>query len=413
MVHISDKITLKKVHELKPYDRNNKQHPDAQVEKLALSIQTFGFRVPIIIDDHDLIIAGHGRLLAAKKLGLDEVPCIVADNLTTDQIKAFRIMDNKSAVSEFEEHNLKLELEELQLAGFDMTLTGFDSSELQDVGVGVPSEVVEVEAEDAETVKTEIQDGDVFTIGKHRLMCGDSTDYQLVWEKLCKKEKIDMCFTDPPYNTGMTAKGNNGSTRLNHMFDDSFTDEEWDLFIDKFTSVYYSILKDNSVAYVCLDWRRNHELIPKLKKNGFHLSNVIVWDKVVHGLGSDYKYTYELINVCKKGKLSLNTHQGEREYSDVWHIQRKMGKDEDHATKKPIELCARAIRHVTADSVVDLFGGSGSTMVACEQLNRTCYMMELDPRYCSVILRRMRKLNPNIEIKCENRDFKLEEELND
>ena len=152
MVHISDKITLKKVHELKPYDRNNKQHPDAQVEKLALSIQTFGFRVPIIIDDHDLIIAGHGRLLAAKKLGLDEVPCIVADNLTTDQIKAFRIMDNKSAVSEFEEHNLKLELEELQLAGFDMTLTGFDSSELQDVGVGVPSEVVEVEAEDAETV---------------------------------------------------------------------------------------------------------------------------------------------------------------------------------------------------------------------------------------------------------------------
>ncbi len=110
MVHISDKITLKKVHELKPYDRNNKQHPDAQVEKLALSIQTFGFRVPIIIDDHDLIIAGHGRLLAAKKLGLDEVPCIVADNLTTDQIKAFRIMDNKSAVSEFEEHNLKLEL---------------------------------------------------------------------------------------------------------------------------------------------------------------------------------------------------------------------------------------------------------------------------------------------------------------
>ena len=205
-----------------------------------------------------------------------------------------------------------------------------------------------------------------------------------------------------------------GSTWLTHFFNDSYTDEEWEKFMKDFCEQAYKLLKENAVAYICLDRRRNYQLIPHIK-NHFKLSNTIVWDKVVHGLGSDYKYTYELINVCKKWDPELNTHQGDREYQDVRHIQRKIWKDEDHATKKPIELCARAIRHASKkwDSVLDLFGGSGSTLIACEQLERKCYMMELDPKYCEVIIKRFHNLNPNAEIKCLNRKIDIQEILND
>ena len=210
----------------------------------------------------------------------------------------------------------------------------------------------------------------------------------------------DMVFTDPPYNTGMWEK-NSGSTWLNHMFNDNYTDEEWGKFMQSFVSIYNECMKDNTVCYMCLDRRRNHELIPYIKKY-FHLSNIIVRDKVVHGLWSDYKYTYELINVCKKWKPVIDTHQWEdREYSDVWHIQRKMGKDEDHATKKPIEIINRALRHASKnnDIILDLFWWSWSTMVACHQLERKCYMQEFDPKYCQVIIDRMIKIDPTLEIK--------------
>ena len=142
--------------------------------------------------------------------------------------------------------------------------------------------------------------------------------------------------------------------------------------------------------FICLDWRRSHELVPHIKER-WKFSNLIIWDKIVHGLGSDYKYTHEFIHVCKKGKPKAATNrEGDREYQDVWRIQRKIGKDEDHATKKPIELCERGIRHGSKykDKVLDLFGGSGSTLIASEKNNRYCYMMELDPKYCDVIIKR-------------------------
>jgi DNA modification methylase len=233
-------------------------------------------------------------------------------------------------------------------------------------------------------------------------MCGDSTDRATV-EALMDGEKADMVFTDPPYNTGMTAetkkgqggtlwKGNKkgGSAWLSHMFNDSYTDEEWQSFMDGFCSSYDNASKENSFIYVCLDWRRSHELVPHLKSR-WKFSNLIIWDKQVHGLGSDYKYTHEFIHVCKKGKPEAAANrEGDREYQDVWRIQRKMGRDDDHATKKPIELCERAIRHASKykNVVLDLFGGSGSTLIACEKNNRNCRMMELDPKYCDVIIKR-------------------------
>lgn len=232
-------------------------------------------------------------------------------------------------------------------------------------------------------------------------MCGDSTDAETV-SRLMNGAHADMVFTDPPYNTGMKPKKTR-STWLSGFFDDTFTDEEWERFMAQLCARYFEIMKDDTVAYICLDWRRNHELVPHIKKY-FELSNIIVWDKIVHGLGSDYKYTYELLNVCKKGKPKMNTHQGDKEYQDIWHIQRKIGRDEDHTTKKPIELVARALRHSAPKNglVVDLFGGSGSTLIACEQLGRTCYTMELDPHYCDVIIKRWENLTEQKAVKIQN-----------
>lgn len=304
---------------------------------------------------------------------------------------------------------VNFELSQLDNGAELLALTGQTDEELSklldSVGAMGESDPAEDEAPEVDEQNPPVSKmGEIYQLGRHRLMCGDSTDFGTVSD-LMDGKLADMVFTDPPYNTGMTGESQGDNTlwrgdgkkregaRLNHMFNDSYTPEQWQQFMHDFISNYYMLMKDNSVAYICLDWRRNYELIPHIKEH-FALSNVIVWDKVVHGLGSDYKYTYELINVCKKGSVTLDTHDWpEAEYSDVWHIQRKIGRDEDHATKKPQELCERAIRHASKrnDLVVDLFGGSGSTLIACESLDRTCYMMELDPKYCDVIRKRYAK----------------------
>lgn len=240
--------------------------------------------------------------------------------------------------------------------------------------------------------------GDVWILGEHRLMCGDSTDDDNI-NKLLRGGLVDMVLTDPPYNTGMVAKEDH-SARLSGMFNDFFTEEEWQKFMNDFLKVCYKNLKFDSVAYIFLDWRRSYELIPHIKKY-FNFSNLIIWDKIVHGLGSDYKYTYELIHVCKKGKPIIKNRNGDREYQDVWRIQRKIGRDEEHATKKPIELLKRCINHGSNEKeiILDIFGGSGSTLLACEQLNRKCYMMELDPHYCDIIIYRWEKMTGKVAVK--------------
>ena len=371
-----------KLEQIKPYERNPRKNDDA-VKYVKQSIKEFGFKVPIVLDKDNVIVAGHTRYKASKELGLKEVPCIHADDLNGEQIKAFRLADNKvSEFAEWDDSLLNLELDSLEM---DMTDFGFLDSVFEEE----QKEIIEDEV--SEDVEPLCKLGDVWQLGNHRLMCGDATNENDV-EKLTGGVQIDLVFTDPPYNTGMV-KNNNHSTRLSGMFNDSYTDEEWENFMESFCKMYNTKLKENGVAYICLDWRRNYQLIPHIKKY-FKLSNTIVWDKVVHGLGSDYKYTYELINVCKKGNPIINSHQGDKEYQDVWHIQRKIGKDEEHATKKPLELCGRAIKHASKekDLVLDLFGGSGSTLIACEQLNRKCYMMELDPHYCDVIINRWETL---------------------
>jgi DNA modification methylase len=399
--------------ELEPFQGDLKTLDKEAFEKLRKDILDLGFSEPISVwqhEGHNYILNGHQRLRTLKVLietegySCAKIPVNLVDATDIKQAK-MKVLALASAFGRVESQGLyefmtdagitmeeletSINFQELPMESFKMEF--FDDN------------TVDPQCDEEETpeppVEPKTKRGDVYKLGECRLVCGDATSVDDV-EKLMRNEKADVVFTDPPYNTGMGSKEpkksggpKGGSTRLSHMFDDSFTDEEWQSLMQGFCANYWLAMKDNAVAYICLDWRRNHELVPHIK-NHFKLSNVIVWDKMVHDLGSDYKYTYELINVCKKGNPSMDTHQGDdREYSDVWHIQRKMGRDEEHATKKPIELVERAMRHSSkkGDLVLDLFGGSGSTMIAAVKNGRRCNMMEMDPKYCDVIVARWEK----------------------
>jgi DNA modification methylase len=322
-------------------------------------------------------------MLAALENGWSHAPVDYQDYENEEQEYADLTADN--AIASWSELDLSgINADIGDIGPFDLEFLG-----LRDFEVTVEDKLDPQSDEDSvpEHVEPRTKLGDIYQLGRHRLMCGDSTSIDAV-EKLMAGAKADMVFTDPPYNTGMKAKPD--STRLSHMFDDDFTDEAWESLLTGMAGNYWIASKDVSTFYVCLDWRRSHELVPCFKEAGFKFSNLIVWDKMVHGLGSDYKYTHEFIHVFKKGKPVLVTNQGNEDYQDIWHIQRKMGRDEEHATKKPIELVERALTHASkaGDLVIDLFGGSGSTLIACEKTGRSAYLMELDPKYCDVIVAR-------------------------
>ena len=401
--------------------QNARKHDDNNLKAIAGSLKAFGQRKPIVLHRRT-VVAGNGTLIAARSLGWTEIQVVrVPDDWTADQVKAYALADNRSAeLAEWDEKVLGSQLLELTESGFDISSIGFELP-VEDL-----LDVVEDELPDLVEPKAKL--GQVWRLGQHRVMCGDSTDVSFV-RTLMGDVKADMVFTDPPYNTGMKAKTNAKDTWLGHMFNDDYSDADWHAFLNGFTLVLPEVIAENCALYICFAWKRNHELVPLLLKH-FRLSNIIVWDKMVHGLGSDYKYvyelmnvfhagspelnpdaftekpvvedsafsypeSYELLNVFKNGKPDLNTFQGDdREYQDVWHIQRIMGKNEDHATAKPLELCGRAIRHASKKGqvVLDLFGGSGSTLIAAEQLGRICYMMEFDPKYVDVIIARWEKL---------------------
>ncbi len=389
---------LVSVKKLKNHPKNRNKHGQDQIDRLAELYEYHGVRHPIIVSNlSGFIVAGHGRKLAAIRAGLTEMPVVFQDFENTEAEYAFLISDN--AIAEWSELDFSGINQDIGDLGpeFNIEMLG-----LKDFTIDVVEKDFKCDPDEIpEQVEPNAKLGQIYKLGEHRLMCGDSTNEKSI-SLLMDSEKADMVFSDPPYNTGMTPqtqkgsgglwKGKGDSAWLSHMFDDDYTDEEWDVFLNGFLDGFNYATKDNSAIYISLDWRRSHELVFKAKKR-FKFSNLIIWDKVVHGLGSDYKYTHEFIHVFKKGKPLIDSHQGDKEYSDVWHIQRKMGKDEDHATKKPIELCERAIRHASKQKqiVLDLFGGSGSTLIACEKTNRKCFMMELDPHYVDVIIARWEK----------------------
>lgn len=374
-------IINKKLTEIKPYEKNPRRNDEA-VEYVANSIKEFGFKVPIVIDKDGTIVAGHTRYKASKKLGLKEVPCIVADDLNEEQIKAFRLADNK--VGEIAEWDFDLLNDELfDIEKINMEEFGFDLNFDEEEKEIVEDEVPEI----PEEPKAKL--GDIYQLGNHRLMCGDSTNIDDV-EKLMNGNKADMVFTDPPYLMGFTGNIHaDGSKSFNAKFgrikNDKMTREEGDNFI---LNIFKNIKTFNKGAfYVCFYRLGLDYIFRALDKLNNQYKALIIWNKGNHTLSnSDYMSKYEPIVY---GWFNDHLFYGGRSNFDIWDIQRTL-KNDLHPTMKPIALCSKAIVNSSKkeDIVLDLFGGSGSTLISCQQLERKCYTMELDPKYIDVIIER-------------------------
>lgn len=365
---------------IKPNPSNPRVIKDDKFKKLVQSLKDFPEMAtvrPVVIDETNTILGGNMRYKAMIAAGWEDIPVTQVKGWTEDQKREFIIKDNVSG-GEWD---------------WDLLANDYDLPTLEQWGVDLPKDLkqTEVEEDEAPEVSQEppiSQLGEVYQLGRHRLLCGDATKIE-DFEKMMNGQKADMVLTDPPYNTGMTKKAD--STWLSHMFNDSFTPEQFDQLITDSLANMLVYTKGSAVFYVCIDWRNVGYIKDHLEKL-MPVKNVIVWDKVVHGLGSDYKFTYEMIVVGKKGEPKIENRIG-TDYQDIWRVQRTMGRNEDHATVKPQELLKKPILHASKDDdiVLDPFGGSGSTLIVCEQTNRTCYMMELDPKYCDIIRKRYSK----------------------
>jgi len=376
-------IINKKLNELIPY-KNNPRKNDEAVKYVANSIRDFGFKVPIVIDKNNVIVAGHTRYKASQQLGLKEVPCIVADDLTEDQIKAFRLADNK--VSEFAEWDDELLLEEVELIDLDLTDYGFPEIEEEDTTEIIEDEVPEV----PEEPKAKL--GDIYQLGNHRLMCGDSININDI-EKLLDHNKIDMIYTDPPYGMDLDTDFSGMKNNLDFAKEKNFTGgKKYDQgIVDDFNPEMINTIISLNVKETFL-WGADYfaELLPN-KNNG----SWIVWDKRANG-NDDTEEDYssdKMYGSCFELCWSKNRHKRDIarvKWAGVFGTEQEFDHKRYHPTQKPIKLCEWFIKRYSDDenAILDLFGGSGSTLIACEQLNRKCYMMELDPHYIDVIIQR-------------------------
>lgn len=365
------KIVQKLVTELIPYVNNSRTHSDEQVAQIAASIKEFGWTNPILVDGSNGIIAGHGRLMAARKLGYTEVPTIELSELTETQKKAYIIADNRLALNAgWDNEILTIELNDLLADGFALDILGFDTKELD--ALLEPEKVEGLTDEDAvpevpEKPKTKL--GDIYQLGNHRLMCGDSTSIDAV-DKLMDGQKADMVFTDPPYNVSFN--GRSGKHEI--IKNDNLSDKEFENFIIEVCNIIKII--NPKVYYIWCNWNFYGILQGKLD-----YKTCIVWAKNVFGMGKGYRHQHEFC--LFNGKIDEEI----KNESDLWSI--KKDTNYVHPTQKPVSLSIRAFgNHVKLLNVLDLFGGSGSTLIGAEQTGRTAYLMELDPKYCDVIVKR-------------------------
>jgi DNA modification methylase len=416
------------VEKIIPYKRNPRRNEDA-VEKVAASIKEFGFKVPIVVDKDFVIITGHTRLLAALRLGMKEVPVLVAADLSPAQVKAYRLADNRvHEKATWDEELLALELGDLSKLGFNLDATGFDADEINallNIEQGGLLDDIDEDLVPETPVKPTTYPGEVIQLGKHRVICGDSTDPFII-EKLFAGAKADAVFTDPPYNVNY--EGGAGKIK-NDMEDGSFR-----TFLLRAYSVMFRVLKDGAAVYVCHADIEGLNFRGAFKDAGFKLSGCLIWCKDALVLGrSDYLWQHEPILYGWKPTGSHKWY-GDRKSTtiaefmlegpitqvepnlyrlrlgDQWFQIRgekltidelettvvkvpRPKKNEDHPTMKPVALIDKMLRNSTKknDLVFDPFGGSGSTLISCEKLGRTAYLCELEPKFCDVIALRYEK----------------------
>ena len=371
---------------LVPYVNNARTHSPEQLTKLRSSLREFGFINPVIIDRDLNVIAGHGRIAAAKEEGITEVPCVFVDYLTEAQKKAYILADNRMALDAgWDEELLRIEIESLQGADFDVSLTGFGEDEIADLFAGDGEKDVKDDDFDLSAALEKaafVERGDIWTVGRHRLMCGDATSAEDV-ATLMDGKKANLIVTDPPYNVAF--KSGSGLSIQN----DSMENGEFYTFLYNSFQNMAAHLEKGGAAYVFHADTEGLNFRKAFVDAGFHLAGVCIWVKNSLVLGrSDYQWQHEpvLYGFLKNGK---HPWYSDRKQTTIWNYD-KPKRNKNHPTSKPLDLLGYPISNSSQENaiVIDTFGGSGSTMMACEQTNRICHMMELDEKYASVILRR-------------------------
>lgn len=371
-----------------PYVNNARTHSQEQVNKLRGSLREFGFINPVIIDSDFNVIAGHGRLMAAKEEGIEEVPCVLVDYLTEAQKKAYILADNRYAQDAgWDEELLRLEIESLEGMDFDVSLTGFNEDEIADLfadSEGTGAEDDDFDLSDALEQAAFVERGDVWVVGRHRLMCGDATSPEDV-ATLMDGKKANLIITDPPYNVAFES-----SDGLSIKNDKMENDKFYEFLLAAFKNMAEHLEKGGS-AYVFHADTEGLNFRKAFMDAGFHLSGCCIWVKNSLVLGrSDYQWQHEpvLYGFLQNGKHYWSKSAG-RSQTTIWNFD-KPKKNKNHPTSKPLDLLAYPIGNSSQENaiVIDTFGGSGSTLMTCEQTNRICYTMELDEKYASVILRR-------------------------
>ena len=366
------KIEYLPIKALKPYEKNTRKHQKKDVDNIARSIEKYGMCDAIgIWGEQNIIVEGHGRMLACTQLGMTEVPCVRLDHLTDEQRREYAIAHNATAeLSEWDLDILPDELDELDLSDFDFDFGIEDEEEETEI---VEDEAPEVDEDEEPIAKL----GDIWQLGRHRLMCGDSTDKAAV-ELLMDGKKADMVFTDPPYGVDYEGINNDSRSGLENLLTSAFEN-------------YKENCIDGASVY-CFHSDKCADIFHAVFRSFCHFSSMIIWEK--HSLvlsQGDYQSIHE---PCLYGWFDNGTHRffGDRKQTSVWQFDRKS--IEGHTTPKPIGFICKALENSSKknEKVLDLFGGSGSTIIACEQLDRTCYMMELDPKYCDVIIKRWETL---------------------
>ena len=386
----ADHVERRAIEALIPYVNNARTHSDAQVAQIAASMKEWGWTNPILVDETGLIIAGHGRVMAARKLGLTEAPVMVAKGWTEAQKKAYVLADNQLAANAgWNAELLSTELKGLDASGFDLTLLGFGDlgALLADKTEGLtdPDTVPDVPL-----VPVSVS-GDVWVMGDHRLCCGDST-VQTDVDKLMAGERGDLLFTDPPWNVnyGAVKAGNAQGYKPRKILNDHMDGVDWAQFVAGFCASFYAVTKPGALAYVVMSAQEWPAIDKGLREAKFHWSSTIIWVKDALVLSrKDYHTQYEPLWYGWNEDGPRIMQVPDRKQSDIWNIPRPRVSDL-HPTTKPVQLIERALLNSSARGalVVDLFGGSGSTLIACEQQGRRCRLMELDPKYADVIVQR-------------------------
>ena len=394
MGKMTSEMQLVPIGKLVPYVNNARTHSKEQITKLRSSLREFGFVNPVIIDREFNVIAGHGRILAAKEENIEQVPCVFVDHLTEAQKKAYILADNRFALDAgWDEDMLRVEMEALQGMDFDISLTGFDEAEIADLFAADDNEAQEDDFDEDAALQAEpfVKTGDLWLLGKHRLLCADSTKPEDV-KRLMDGKKANVCITDPPYACNYT-----GGTGMKIMNDNLKGEEFYQFLLSAFKNAYEN-LADGAAIYIFHSDAEKVNFYNAVVAAGFHYSTTCIWVKQSLVLGRfDYQMRHEPVIYAFKDTMKHKFY-GDRKQTTVWEFDRP-SKSKLHPTTKPLPLIAYPMKNssLVNSIVLDLFGGSGSTLMAAEQMDRVAYLMELDPVYASAIVRRFVAYRGNTE----------------